>query len=255
VNEHGTIMPGVRRPQRALDLDRRNRQLLARLGSEIQAMRERRGWTRTELAKRAGLGRMVESRIERGIGNPDLDALQRIALAIDRPLIVSFGGRDPSEPPADAGHLAIQELVLRLGRAVGYTGSFELPTRPAEPWRSADVSLASEASRRLIHAECWNTIGDVGAAARSSTRKLAELDDLATARWGSGRSTGLVWIVRATQRNRALIARYPEVFASRFPGSSRGWVDALMTGSDPPSQPGLVWCDVGATRLFAWRRR
>ena len=229
--------------------------LLARLGNEIEAMRERRGWTRTELAARAGLGRMVESRIERGIGNPDLDVLQRIALALDRPLIVSFGGRDPSEAPADAGHLAIQELVLRLGRAVGYTGSFELPTRPAEPWRSADVGLASDARRRLIHAECWNTIGDVGAAARSSARKLAELEDLAIARWGSDSSTGLVWIVRATARNRALIARYPEVFASRFPGSSRGWVDALMTGSAPPSEPGLVWCDLGATRLFAWRRR
>lgn len=255
MNEHGTIMPGIRRPQRALDLDRRNRELFARLGSEIQAMRERRGWTRTELAQRAGLGRMVESRIERGTGNPDLDALQRIALAFDRPLVVSFGGRDPSEAPADAGHLAIQELALRLGRSAGYTGSFELTTRPAEPWRSADVGLASDVRRRLIHVECWNTIGDVGAAARSSARKLAELEDLATARWGDASSTGLVWIVRATKRNRALIARYPEVFASRFPGSSRGWVDALTTGSDPPSEPGLVWCDVGATRLFAWRRR
>ena len=124
-------------PQRAIDLDRRHRQLLARVGDEIEAMRERRGWTRTELAQRAGLGRMVESRVERGMGNPDLDVLQRIALALDRPLIVSFGGRDPSEAPADAGHLSIQELVLRLGRAVGYRGSFELSTRPAEPWRSA----------------------------------------------------------------------------------------------------------------------
>lgn len=218
-------------------------------------MRERRGWTRIELAARAGLGRMVESRIERGIGNPDLDALQRIALALDRPLIVSFGGRDPSEAPADAGHLAIQELVLRLGRAAGYTGTFELPTRPAEPWRSADVGLASTLLRRLIHVECWNTIGDLGAAVRSSGRKLAELEDLAIARWGEDARTALVWVMRATARNRALVARYPEVFARRFPGSSRGWVEALTTGSEPPSEPGLVWCDVGATRLFAWRRQ
>jgi transcriptional regulator with XRE-family HTH domain len=248
-------MPGVRRPQRAIDLDRRTRELQARIGAEVRSMRERRGWTRIALAERAGLGRMVESRIERGVGNPDLDALQRIALALDRPLIVSFGGRDPSEPTADAGHLAIQELVLRLGRAAGYMGTFELPTRPAEPWRSADVGLASDRRRRLIHVECWNTISDVGAAARSSARKLAELEDLATARWGEGGSTGLVWVVRATARNRAIVARYPEVFASRFPGSSRGWVEALTTGSEPPPEPGLVWCDVGATRLFAWRRR
>jgi len=247
-------MPGIRRPALAVEAQRRSRDQQARIGSEIQAIRERRGWTRIELAARAGLGRMVESRIERGVGATDLDALQRIAIALDRPLIVSFGGRDPSEPTTDAGHLAIQELVLRVGRAAGYAGSFELPTRPAEPWRSVDVGLENVARRRLILNECWNTIGDVGAAARSSSRKLAELQDLATARWGTLAEVGLVWVVRATARNRALVARYPEVFASRFPGSSRRWLDALTTGAAPPGQPGLVWCDVGATRLYEWRR-
>jgi transcriptional regulator with XRE-family HTH domain len=247
-------MPGIRRPRLAVEAERRNREQQGRIGAEIQAMRERRGWTRIELAARAGLGRMVESRIERGMAAPDLDALQRIAIALDRPLIVSFGGRDPAERTTDAGHLAIQELVLRLGRAAGYTGSFELPSRPAEPWRSVDVGLASDVRRRLILSECWNTIGDVGAAARSSARKVADLDALATGRWGVGASVGLVWVVRASARNRGLIGRYPEVFASRFPGSSRGWVNALTTGSPPPTEPGLVWCDVGATRLYAWRR-
>ncbi len=198
---------------------------------------------------------MVESRIERGVANPDLDALQRLATALGRPLIVSFGSRDPAELTADSGHLAIRELVLRLGRAAGYTGSFELPTKPAEPWRSADVGLAATTERRLIHVECWNTIGDIGAAARSSARKQAELADLAVARWSVDGASSLVWIVRATARNRALIARYPEVFASRFPGSSRGWVEALTRGTRPPREPGLLWCDVGATRVFAWRRR
>jgi transcriptional regulator with XRE-family HTH domain len=247
-------MPGIRRPKLAIEAERRNREQHARIGAEIQTLRERRGWTRIELAARAGLGRMVESRIERGTGTTDLDALQRIAIALDRPLILSFGGRDPSEPTADAGHLAIQELALRVGRAAGYAGSFELPTRPAEPWRSVDVGLASEADRHMILTECWNTIGDVGAAARSSARKLVELDALATARWGSTAKVGLVWVVRATARNRALIARYPEVFAVRFPGSSRRWVEPLVSGSAPPQEPGLVWCDVGATRLRAWRR-
>jgi transcriptional regulator with XRE-family HTH domain len=238
-----------------VEAERRGREQQARIGAEIQTLRERRGWTRIELAARAGLGRMVESRIERGTGATDLDALQRLALALGRPLIVSFGGRDPLEQTADAGHLAIQELVLRLGRHAGYAGSFELPTRSAEPWRSVDVGLSSVSQRRLILNECWNTIGDVGAAARSSARKLAELENLAAARWGESARVGLVWVVRASARNRALLARYPEVFASRFPGSSRGWIEALTAGSAPPQQPGLVWCDVGATRLYEWRRR
>ena len=216
-------------------------------------MRERRGLTRTELARRAGIGRMVESRIERGETNLDLDALQRIGVALDRPFLVTFG-RDLLEGPSDAGHLAMQEMVLRLGRAVGYAGTFELPTRPAEPWRSVDVALTDDRRRRLMLAECWNSIGDVGAAARSTDRKRAEIRDLTLGRWGVEGEVGMVWIVRATARNRLLLQRYPEVFASRFPGSSRAWVDALTKGSPMPVDPGLVWCDVGATRIFEWRR-
>ena len=216
-------------------------------------MRERRGWSRSALADRAGIGRMVASRLERGESNSDLDVLQRIGIALGRPLLVTYG-RDLADGPADAGHLAIQELVLRLGRGAAYAGTFELAIGPAEPWRSVDVALLSEARHRALLVECWNTIGDVGAAVRSTARKHVEVVDRASARWGPNARVSSVWVVRATARNRALIDRYPEVFASRFPGSSRRWLDALLVGADPPGDPGLVWCDVGATRLFAWRR-
>ena len=182
-----------------------------------------------------------------------MDVLQRIGVALNRYLEITFG-RDALEQPADAGHLAMQELVLRLGRGNGFTGEFELSTRPAEPWRSIDVVLGSRARRLMILNECWNTFGDIGAAARATMRKTAELEALATARWGPDATVRVVWIVRATARNRALLARYPEIFASRFPGSSRAWVQALMNGTEPPAEPGLVWCDVTATRLFEWRR-
>jgi hypothetical protein len=102
-------------------------------------------------------------------------------------------------------------------------------------------------------AECWNTIGDLGAAARSSDRKRAEAEAYAAAIWGEEPATvGLCWIIRATKRNRELVARYPEIFGARFPGSSWRWVAALTEG--PPTEPGLVWCDIAATRLFPWRR-
>jgi len=46
-------------------------------------------------------------------------------------------------------------------------------------------------------------------------RKLAEAQSVAVTRWGSAPSVvGLVWVIRASARNRALVARYPEVFAS-----------------------------------------
>jgi transcriptional regulator with XRE-family HTH domain len=238
----------------SVEAARRNREQLARLGGEVRRSRERRNWTQTQLADRAGISRHIVGRIERAVTNLDVDVLQRIGIALERGLEVRFG-RDSLDHPADAAHLAMQELVLRVGRACGYHGTFELPTRPAEPWRSVDVGLASPQRRILILNECWNTFGDVGASARSSARKLTELENLAIARWGTDARVGLVWVVRATARNRALVARCPEIFASRFPGSSRGWIAALSTGASLPPEPGLEWCDVAATRLLEWRRR
>lgn len=103
--------------------------------------------------------------------------------------------------------------------------------------------------------EARNTFGNIGGAVRSTNRKIAEAGSLASAIWGEGEHEVVAcWVVRATRRNRELLARYPELFVSRFPGSSGRWTRALMSGAQPPREPGLVWCDVGATRLFAWRR-
>jgi transcriptional regulator with XRE-family HTH domain len=233
-----------------------SREWLARLGLEVRTSRIRRGWTQAELGAKAGLAQSTISLMERGLGGQlSVDAWQRVFVALGRPLLFE-AGKDPISEPADAGHLRIQELVLRLGRSAGYANSFELHVRPVDPGRSADVGLRDDRRRRLVLVECWNTIGDVGAAARSSSRKVTEAEALAIALGGERpHSVHGCWVVRATARNRELVARYPEVFAARFPGSSEGWIRALATGSEPPSEPGLVWCDVAATRLFAWRRR
>ncbi|MDL2334439.1 MAG: hypothetical protein QFC55_00215 [Chloroflexota bacterium] len=61
--------------------------------------------------------------------------------------------------------------------------------------------------------------------------------------------------MRDTRRNREILGRYPQVFASAFTGSSRDWVKALATRSGAvPHELGLVWCDRSATRLVAWRK-
>jgi transcriptional regulator with XRE-family HTH domain len=216
-------------------------------------MRERRKWTQIELARRTGVGRMVIGRLERGEGPLDVEHLERMALVYGVPLVVGFD-RDRQNDVADAGHLAMQELVLRSTRAAGFDPIFEMPTRPNDPRRSIDIGLGLAARRLAIDVECWNTFGDLGAATRSSRRKVVELEQLALARWGVSTRARLVWVVRETIRNRALVNRYPEVFASAFTGSSRAWLAALTTGSEPPSEPGLVWCDLGTGRLHAWRR-
>jgi transcriptional regulator with XRE-family HTH domain len=249
-------MPRLKRPELVAEARRVNQEQLARLGGEIRSTRRRRRMTQADLARRVGVAQSTISHIERGVGGSlSLDVWQRVFVALGRRLDVS-AGRDPLAETADAGHLAIQELVLRLGRRAGYARSFELPSRPADPSRSTDVGLRDDRRRTMILGECWNTIGDLGAAARATSRMVAEAEELAVAVGGERPFTvRAVWVVRATARNRALIARYPEVFAARFPGSSARWVAALTTEAEAPAEPGLVWCDGAATRLFAWRRR
>jgi transcriptional regulator with XRE-family HTH domain len=227
---------------------------VVRMAREIRETRETRGWTQATLARKAGLTRPVFGRIERAEVDPGIRQLEQIALALGRPMTLSLS-RDPAALPADAGHLEVQELVLAAGRRLGYEARFELATRPSNPWRSVDVLLSSRARRTVIVVECWNVMGDLGAATRSSSRKRVEAADLALAAWGPAVSAHLVWVVRNVPRNRLLVATYPEVFAARFPGSSRAWIEALVGGGRPPSEDGLVWVDTRTKRFFAWRRR
>jgi transcriptional regulator with XRE-family HTH domain len=229
--------------------------MLTREGVKVRRARKRRRWRQKDLGAKLGLAQPTISKMERGDGGTlSLEVWQQVALVLNLHLELTLG-RDPLEEPVDAGHLAIEELVLRIGRRAGYRRTFEVPTKPSDPSLSTDVGLTDDVKRRLIQAECVNTFGNVNAAIRSSDRKRAEAEALAISiGHGQPYTVHQVWVVRATRRNRQLIARYPEVFATRFTGSSNAWVRALTEGTTPPKEPGLVWCDLNATRIFPWRR-
>jgi hypothetical protein len=195
--------------------------------------------------------------LERGDGaGASLEVWFAIGDALGIPLKTEFG-RDQREDTFDAGHLAIQELCLRLGRAAGYARTFELRTKASNPSLSIDVGLRDDRRRVLVIEECWNSFGSINNSVRSTLKKIADVEELAVAIGGESGPyrVAAVWIVRDTRRNREIVDRYPAVFASTFTGSSAAWVRALTTtGVLPPNEMGLVWCDLRATRLFAWRR-
>jgi transcriptional regulator with XRE-family HTH domain len=231
--------------------------IVATLGRVVRSGRQRKRLTQGELADLVGVDQTRISQIElgRGDGAP-LGLWVALGVALDQPLAASFSRPlgETREPP-DAGHLAIQEHLLGLARRAGRTAFFELPTRPADPSRSIDVCVRDPRHRVLIVEEAWNTFGDIGGAIRSMHKKQAEAQSLA-ATMDDGRPYEVVsvWVVRASATNRALIHRYPEVFASAFPGSSRAWVYALTSNAMPPADAGLVWSDPANARIFEWRR-
>jgi transcriptional regulator with XRE-family HTH domain len=248
-------MPRPRRRELQAEARRRNLEQLARLGAEVRSSRRRRLLSQAELGAWAGISQSTVSQVERGDGRSlSLDVWQRIFTTLGRPLIVE-AGRDSLDEPADAGHLAIQQLVLRLARANGIRAAFELPLPSAPGRHSVDVFVRDDRGRRLLVIECVNTLGDIGAAVRALGWKLTKAQELAATLPEPSYKFHGCWVMRASRRNRELVRRYPEVFGSRFPGSSMRWMRALAEGFAPPAETGLVWSDIACTRLLEWRQR
>lgn len=219
------------------------RALAASLGAEVRRTRRARRLTQATLAARVGWRQARIGEIERGEGDTaPLGAWVRLGMALGRPLAVSLSRDTELAGPSDGGHLAAQELLLRLARATGRIGSFELPTRPGHPSRSVDVGIRDDANRVLILAEIWNRLDDVGAAARTTARKAVEAEALAMFRTPAYRVASC-WLFVDSTANRSIVRRFPEILRSRFRGSSARWARCLVDGSSPPEEPGLCWID------------
>ena len=247
-----------RRPtETAREATRLTEAIAGSLGRAVRSRRHELALTQAELANRIGGHQSWISRIELGRGGAaGLDVWIGIGLVLGRPLAVSLSRPIGEERgPVDAGHLEMQEHLLSLARMTGRPSAFELPTRPLDPRHSIDVCFRDRRARLLVIEEAWNTFGDIGAALRSTRRKEAEAADLAaTIDDGHPFRVATVWVVRESATNRATIARYPEIFRSAFPGSSRGWVTALCSETVAPEMPGLVWYDSATRRIHEWHR-
>ncbi len=136
-----------RRTRLEAEAERRLRTRLIPEGEKVRRARRRRRWTQRELGRRCELAQSTISQVERGLGGSlSLNAWQRMAIALDLPLDLALG-RDAQEEPPDVGHLSIQELILRLARAIGLAeGSSCRPDRPtlgARPMRASSITLGA----------------------------------------------------------------------------------------------------------------
>ncbi|HEX5015414.1 MAG TPA: helix-turn-helix transcriptional regulator [Candidatus Limnocylindrales bacterium] len=243
-------MSQQRRTNAELEGDREAQRAAATLGGELRATRIKRRLTQQQVADRIGISRARCSGLERGEGTTaPLSTWFRAGVVIGRPIAVSFS-RDSGAPLVDAGHAAGQELILRLARSFGRIGSFELRTRAARDSGSADVGIRDDRCRVLILIELWNALTDLGAAARSTARKLAEAETLAEFR---GYRVASCWLLLDTAANRTIVRSHPEVLRAMFRGSSALWVRALTQGGCPPSDAGVAWIDVRSGRITELR--
>ena len=253
------VMPNRSRPTRAsgplLQARLRAKSMAQRLGVGLRDARLRAGRLQREVSAIAGVSQSWVSRMERGQGQgAALETWAAVTAAVDEQLVAYLERAPGATLPRDHTHLKGQELVVRTAKSGGWRPMPEAALDPtAYRSRSVDVLLARRERREIAVVEIWDWFDDVGAALRSLDGKVAAASRVE--REGVHAGAGL-WVVRATRRNRDLVADLHAMFAAKFPGTAAAWLRALGDPSRPmPAENGLVWTDNRATRLFASRLR
>ena len=90
--------------------------------------------------------------MERGTSTFSMELWQRAFVALGRRLLTE-PSRDELADPADAGHLPMKELILRLARASGIAATFELRVPGSRGRHSIDNFLRDDRHRRLVVVE------------------------------------------------------------------------------------------------------
>ncbi len=257
----GVLMPPRQRrasPRRVASR-RRATYLAGRLGVALRESRLALGMTQADAADRAGVSQPFWSRLERGRATvASLETLAAAAAAVETELAAFVQARTGADLPRDIEHLRRQELVIRLAAPGGWRARAEAPIDPrATRSRSIDVHLSRGDGREAVVVEIIDLLADVGEAFRGLEDKVAAVRRSlgpTRSRDDGTRVAGLL-IIRATRRNRALIASLSRMFLSRFPADGRTWLRASRIRETPmPQDDGFVWSSVRGDRLFAARQ-
>jgi transcriptional regulator with XRE-family HTH domain len=236
---------------------------MRKLGAMLRDGRTRLGLKQIEAASAAGISRSEWSKLERGKSRATLHFINRAGSAVNAPLDAFLRHASAANLPRDATQLKGQELVIATARPGGWRGlPEEQIDRDARTSRAADVLLFRQRELQapeyaLIEIIDW--FADVGEPLRAWNSRLAAVERYAIARMQNDVPpvTSGCWVVRATQRNRRLVADHANLFRARFPASGRAWLAALAQPSIAmPTEPCLLWINVKGDRLFPvrWRR-
>jgi transcriptional regulator with XRE-family HTH domain len=100
-------------------------------GNAVLAARLKKGWSQTELARRAGTKQANISRIEAGLGNPTLDLIKKICDTLDLELI--FQGKYYYPPYSVISGKEIQQTAFRGTHETPRSAGLNDPLEPEKP--------------------------------------------------------------------------------------------------------------------------
>ncbi|MET3937106.1 XRE family transcriptional regulator [Arthrobacter sp. OAP107] len=137
----------------------------AAVGAKIRLRRQQRGMSAAELARRGGLGKATLSQLEAGKGNPTIDTLDAIAIALSIPiadLLASEADTGPVYRPSTAAEP--DEVSRELLRRISSGNSLELWRLRMPPGTElAGVPHATGTIEHLLVSSGYVTAGPVQA--------------------------------------------------------------------------------------------
>jgi len=91
--------------------------LSLRIANRVRILRNERGWSQPDLARRSTLSNAMVSMVERGERTPSLEALAALANALDVDPWILLSQDESASMRADARRLAEELIDLKLPRA------------------------------------------------------------------------------------------------------------------------------------------
>ena len=235
-----------------LDGRRRSATLSRRIGLGLRDARRALRLTQQEASDRAGIAQASWSRIERGAApTASLETLASCAAAVGVQLATFVEARPGADLPRDLEHLRRQQLVVAVAAAGGWAARPEAPVdQDSRRSRSIDVHLSRRHDREQVVVEIEDLVTDGGAVFRNLADKVAAVRRTG----GAEADVRGVLVLRATARNRATLASFPDLFRARFPASSSDWLRSLIDPAAPlPAGDGLLWSSSRGDRLSVVR--
>ncbi len=203
-----------------------------RVGAAIRAVRRRRGWRQSDVAREAGTSPSTVCRIEHGhLASYSFRTADRVAatLGIRLDIVQRWRGGE-LDRLLNSGHSAMHELVARrLGAMPGWRFAPEVSFSFYGERGVIDVLAWHEARQMLLVIELKTAIVDVQDLLASMDRRRRLAARIGRERgWATDGAPVSAWVVIAdTRTTRARLAAHSAVLRAAFPTDGRtipGWL-------------------------------
>jgi transcriptional regulator with XRE-family HTH domain len=202
----------------------------AGVGRVLRAVRRRRGWRQTDVARAAGLSQQTVSLIETGeIESSTLKHARRVASVLGVTLAIEPRGRGGDLARLlDERHAAVVELVVGHLRTAGFDAIVEYSFNVFGDRGSVDIAAWHPGARALLIVEAKSAIVDLQDLIGALDRKVRVVPPLlARERGWRAMNVGRVVALPEGSTNRDAVERHAAMFSAALPARTRevvGWV-------------------------------